>query len=55
MYINVIYFFAMHEIYVHTIFEPSAKNTFPSFHVCKEKSPFLAKLLCDTVVNRFSW
>jgi hypothetical protein len=26
LYINVIYFFAMHEICVHTIFEPSAKK-----------------------------
>jgi hypothetical protein len=40
MYINVIYFFAMHEICVHTVFEPSAKKT-PSllFMFCEEKLP----------------
>jgi hypothetical protein len=39
VYIDVIYFFAMHEICVHTIFEPSAKKT-PSllFMLRKEKA-----------------
>jgi hypothetical protein len=31
MYINVIYFFVMHEICVHAIFEPSAKKHIPFF------------------------
>jgi hypothetical protein len=55
MYINVIYFFAMHEIYAHTIFEPSAKKHLP-FFLCfvKKEAPFMANLLCDTVANKFS-
>jgi hypothetical protein len=54
VYINVIYFFAMHEICVHTIFEPSAKKT-PSllFMLRKEKSPSIAKLLHDVVDKNF--
>jgi hypothetical protein len=52
MYINVIYFFAMHEIYAHTIFEPSVKKHLPFFSCFVKKSPFKAKLLCDTVVKR---
>jgi hypothetical protein len=42
MYINVIYFFVMHESCVHTIFEPSAKKHLP-FISCfaKKKSPLL--------------
>jgi hypothetical protein len=37
MYINVIYFFVMHETFVRTVFELLAKNTFPSFHVSQRK------------------
>jgi hypothetical protein len=33
----------MHEIYAHTVFEPSAKNTFPFFMLRKERSPFYGK------------
>jgi hypothetical protein len=54
MYINVTYFFAMHEIYAHTIFEPSAKKHLPFFSCFVKKNPFIAKLLCDTVVNGLS-
>jgi hypothetical protein len=31
MYIIVIYFFTMREIYTHTVFEPSAKKHLPFF------------------------
>jgi hypothetical protein len=31
MQIIVIYFFAMHETYIHTVFEPSAKKHLPFF------------------------
>jgi hypothetical protein len=54
VYVNVIRFFAMHEIYAHTIFEPSAKKHLPFFSCFVKKTPFIAKLLCDTVVNRLS-
>jgi hypothetical protein len=54
MYINVIYFFAMHEIYAHTIFEPSAKKHLHLFSCFVKKNPFIAKLLCDIVVNGLS-
>jgi hypothetical protein len=39
MYINVIYLFVMHKIYVRTVFEPLAKKT-PSllFMLHKEKN-----------------
>jgi hypothetical protein len=43
MYINVIYFFAMHEIYAHTIFEPSAKKHLPFFS-CFAKNKTLITL-----------
>jgi hypothetical protein len=53
VYINVIYFFAMHEICVHTIFEPSAKKHLPFFSCfVKKKSPSIVKLLYDIVVNK---
>jgi hypothetical protein len=53
MYINIIYFFAMHEIYAHTIFEPSAKKHLLFFSCFVKKSPFIAKLLCDTCQQAF--
>jgi hypothetical protein len=31
IYMNVLSFFAMYEIYVHTIFDPSAKKHLPFF------------------------
>jgi hypothetical protein len=54
MYINVIYFFAMHEIYAHIIFEPSVKKHLPFFSCFVKKNPFKAKLLRDTIVNGLS-
>jgi hypothetical protein len=45
MYINVIYFFVMHESCVHTIFEPSAKKHLPFFSCfAKKKSPLLCHI-----------
>jgi hypothetical protein len=44
MYINVIYLFVMHEIYVRTIFEPLAKKHLPFFS-CFRKRTFLMALL----------
>jgi hypothetical protein len=42
MYINVIYFFVMHETFVRTVFELLAKNTFLLFMLRKEKdSPYV--------------
>src|SRR5688572_19575761 len=42
MYINVIYFFVMHETFVHTIFEPLAKKHLPFFSCfTKKKIPLL--------------
>jgi hypothetical protein len=40
VYINVIYFFAMHKICVHTIIEPSAKKHLPFFSCFIKKEPF---------------
>jgi hypothetical protein len=45
MCINVIYFFAMHEIYVHTIFEPSAKKHLPFFSCFVKKKPFYSTVV----------
>jgi hypothetical protein len=46
MYINVIYFFAMHEIYAHTVFEPSAKKHLPFFSCfVKKEAPSMANLI----------
>jgi hypothetical protein len=42
VYINVIYFFVMHEICVHTIFEPSAKKHIPFFSCIVKKEPFFS-------------
>jgi hypothetical protein len=40
------YFFAMHEIYVHTVFEPSAKKHLPFFSCfVKKKDPSMASLI----------
>ena len=45
MYINVIYFFVMHETFIRTVFEMLAKNTFPSFHASRRKnSPYITFL-----------
>jgi hypothetical protein len=46
MQIVVIYFFAMHEIYVHTVFEPSAKKHLPFFSCfIKKDAPSMASLI----------
>jgi hypothetical protein len=39
MYIDVIYFFVKRETFVHIVFEPVAKNTFPSFHASERNPP----------------
>jgi hypothetical protein len=41
VYISVIYFFAMHEICIRTIFEPSAKKHLPFFSCFVKKKPLL--------------
>jgi hypothetical protein len=42
MYITVIYFFTMHEIYMHTVFEPSAKKHLYFFSCfVKKEAPFM--------------
>jgi hypothetical protein len=43
IYINVIYFFAMHEIYAYTIFEPLAKKHIPFFSCFVKKEPFYSE------------
>jgi hypothetical protein len=45
MYINVIYLFVMHGIYVHTIFKPLAKKQLPFFSCFTKKRIFLMPLL----------
>jgi hypothetical protein len=45
MYINVIYLFAMHEIYICTVFEPLAKKHLPFFPCFAKKRIFLIPLL----------
>jgi hypothetical protein len=60
MCINVIYFFVMHETFVHTIFEPLAKKTpSPLFMLHEEKdSPsvdsilgIMPQLLCSNTAD----
>jgi hypothetical protein len=41
MYINVIYFFVMHEIFVRTVFELLAKKHFPFFSCFVKKKILL--------------
>jgi hypothetical protein len=45
MYINVIYLFVMHEIFVCTVFEPLAKKHLPFFSCFAKKRIFLMPLL----------
>jgi hypothetical protein len=45
MYINVIYFFVMHETFVRPVFELLAKNTFPPFSCFTKKKILLMSLL----------
>jgi hypothetical protein len=45
MYINVMYLFAMYEIYVRTVFEPLAKKHLPFFSCFAKKIIFLMPLL----------
>jgi hypothetical protein len=47
VYINVIYFFVMHEICVHTIFEPSAKKHLPFFSCFVKKTQLLYVIAVD--------
>jgi hypothetical protein len=43
MYVNVMYFFVMHETFVHTIFEPLAKKHLPFFSCfTKKKLPLMS-------------
>jgi hypothetical protein len=43
MYVNVMYFFVMHETFVHTVFEPLAKKHLPFFSCfTKKKIPLLS-------------
>jgi hypothetical protein len=49
MYINVIYLFVMHEIYAHTIFEPSAKKHLP-FFLCFVKEEALLWQICCVIL-----
>jgi hypothetical protein len=45
MYINVIYFFVMHEIFVHTVFELLTKKHLPFFSCFAKKNILLMSLL----------
>jgi hypothetical protein len=53
MYINVICFFVMHEICVHTIFEPSAKKHLPFFScfATKKITPSMPQLLYNNITD----
>jgi hypothetical protein len=47
VYIDVIYFFVMHETSVHTVFELLEKNIFLSFHASRRKRfPFYRLVVC---------
>jgi hypothetical protein len=52
VYISVIYFFTMHEICVHNVFEPSAKKHLPFFSCFVKKRALLAQLLHDIVADK---
>jgi hypothetical protein len=45
MYINVIYFFVMHETFVRTVFEPLAKKHLPFFSCAAKKKILIMPLL----------
>jgi hypothetical protein len=45
MYINVIYFFAMYETFVRTVFEPLAKKHLPFFSCLAKKKILIMPLL----------
>jgi hypothetical protein len=45
IYINVIYFFVMHETFVHTVVEPSAKKHLPFFSFVAKKKILIMPLL----------
>jgi hypothetical protein len=56
VYISVICFFAMHEICVHIIFEPSTKKHIPFFSCFVKKKPFYSTAIewyCCR--QKFSW
>jgi hypothetical protein len=43
----------MHEIYTHTIFEPSAKKHLPFFSCFVKKEAFLWKICCVILLTDF--
>jgi hypothetical protein len=45
IYINVIYFIVLHQIFVRTVFEPLAKKHLPFFSCFAKKRIFLMPLL----------
>jgi hypothetical protein len=52
MYIDVIYFFVMHETFVHTVFESLAKKHLPFFSsFTKKDSPSIESIVC--ILPRF--
>ena len=51
VYIDVIYFFVMHETSVHTVFELLEKNIFLSFHALYRKAIFNG----ESVVIKLHW
>jgi hypothetical protein len=52
IYMNVLNFFAMYKICVHTIFSLRQKNTFPSFHASQRiKTSSMPQLLFNITVD----
>jgi hypothetical protein len=51
LYIYECILFAMYEICVHTTFEPSVKNTFPSFHASQRIKTSMPQLLFNIAVD----
>jgi hypothetical protein len=52
IYMNVLSFFVMYEICVHTTFEPSAKKHLPSFHASQRiKTSYMSQLLFNITVD----
>jgi hypothetical protein len=45
------YFFSMHEIYAHTIFEPSAKKHLPFFSCFVKKETLLWQICCVVLLS----
>jgi hypothetical protein len=53
VYVDVIYFFTMHEIYAHTIFEPLVKKHLPFFSCFMKKTPH-SKAVVRQLLKGFS-